>query len=196
MKRIVFPIALALLTVACATPDPGGARAAAGETATAPKIGSDPGRFYDGGAASGREAERNLRTFDELDFEVFSAQDWTRLHESHDHNVTVTWPDGHDTHGIERHISDLKQLFVHAPDTRILLHPIRIGAKDWTAVMGVMEGTFSKPMTLADGTIIQPTGKAFRINMATIAKWHEGRMIQEWLFWDNETYARQLGLMR
>ncbi len=27
--------------------------------------------------------EKNLKTFDELDFIVFSNQEWTRLHESH-----------------------------------------------------------------------------------------------------------------
>ena len=31
------------------------------------------------------------------------------------HVVSVTWPDGHDTHGIQRHIEDLKAMFVYAP---------------------------------------------------------------------------------
>jgi hypothetical protein len=53
---------------------------------------------------------------------------------------------GHDTNGIQTHIHDLQQLFVHAPDTRIDLHPIRIGSGEWTAVTGVMTGTFTQPM--------------------------------------------------
>jgi hypothetical protein len=32
-------------------------------------------------------ARKNLKTFDELDFEVFSHRDWTRLHESHHKDV-------------------------------------------------------------------------------------------------------------
>ncbi len=149
--------------------------------------------YHGGGVASGVRARQHLETFDELDFEVFSSQDWARLHLSHADNVTVTWPDGRVTSGIDVHIEDLKKLFIHAPDTRIKIHPIRIGAGKWTAVMGVMEGTFTNPMPTGDGDAIAPTGCAFAVNMATIAVWEQGRMIHEWLFWDNQTYLRQLG---
>ena len=33
--------------------------------------------------------EKDLKTFDELDFVVFSNQEWTRLHESHSKDVKV-----------------------------------------------------------------------------------------------------------
>ena len=63
----------------------------------------------------------------------------------------VTWPDGHETKGIDKHIDDLKAMFVFAPDTRILEHPIKIGQGEWTAVVGVMEGTFTAPMPTGPG---------------------------------------------
>src|ERR1700690_693281 len=56
---------------------------------------------------------KHLAIFDTLDYTVFSNQEWTRLHESHAQNVKVNWPDGHFTTGIERHIADLKALFVY-----------------------------------------------------------------------------------
>lgn len=63
--------------------------------------------------------ERHLHTFDVLDFDVFSNQKWDRLGESHAKDIVVTWPDGHETKGIEKHIEDLKALFVFAPDISI-----------------------------------------------------------------------------
>jgi len=45
---------------------------------------------------------KNLITFDTLDFTVFSNQQWTRLHESHDKDIKVNWPDGHYTTGIDK----------------------------------------------------------------------------------------------
>jgi len=93
-----------------------------------------------------------------LAVDVFSNQDWDRLKESHAQNVAVHWPDGQVTHGIDRHISDLKYMFTYAPDTRIKVHPVKAGQSDWTAVVGVMEGTFTRPMITADGKVIQPTG--------------------------------------
>lgn len=112
--------------------------------------------------------KKNLATFDTLDYTVFSNQEWTRLHESHSDNVRVFWPDGHMTQGIGVHIEDLKKLFVYAPDTRIKEHPIRFGSGKFTAVTGVFEGTFTRPMPISNGQFIQPTGKAFKMPMATI----------------------------
>lgn len=140
--------------------------------------------------------ETNLATFDTLDYTVFSNQEWTRLHESHAKDIKVYWPDGHMTEGIDVHIKDLSALFVYAPDTRIKEHPIRIGSGRYTAVTGVFEGTFTKPMPIGDGKFIQPTGKAFKMPMATIGIWENGVMIEEHLFWDNQTYMKQIGLAK
>ena len=138
--------------------------------------------------------EKNLKTFDELDFVVFSNQEWTRLHESHSKDIKVYWPDGHYTTGIEKHLEDLKALFVYAPDTAVRVHPIKFGSGDFTAVTGFMTGTFTKPMPIGDGKFIQPTGKKFNVPMCTIGHWKDGVMIEEYLYWDNATYMNQIGL--
>jgi hypothetical protein len=142
------------------------------------------------------ELAKNLATFDTLDYTVFSNAQWVRLHESHSKDVKVNWPDGHFTVGIEKHIQDLAAMFVYAPDTRIKQHPIRFGNStgEWTAVTGIMEGTFSKPMPIGNGKFIQPTGKSFKLPMCTIGHWVNGIMNEEYLFWDNQTYMNQLGL--
>ncbi len=142
------------------------------------------------------KVERNLRVFDTLDFDVFSNQKWERLHESHSADIVVTWPDGHETRGIDRHIDDLKALFVFAPDIKIKEHPIRFGSGSWTSVTGVMTGTFTQPMPLGDGKTIPPNGKRFAIGMATIGHWQGKTMDHEWLFWDNQDFMKQLGLAK
>ena len=57
------------------------------------------------------KVERNLKVFDTLDFDVFSNQKWDRLKESHSADIVVTWPDGHETKGIDHHIDDLKAMY-------------------------------------------------------------------------------------
>lgn len=169
-----------------------GALGAAGCASSRPAPALAAGEF--GRAVHGAEAAQHIAVFDALDFDVFSHQHWDRLNESHAQDVTVTWPDGHDTHGIDVHIHDLQQLFVHAPDTAIQLHPIRIALDDWTAVTGVMTGTFTRPMVLPNGTSIPPTGNHFTLQMATISHWSHGHIDHEWLYWDNQAYAQQLGI--
>jgi SnoaL-like polyketide cyclase len=138
--------------------------------------------------------EKHLKDFDDLDFDVFSNQKWDRLKDSHAPDIVVTWPDGHETKGIEKHIEDLKALFVFAPDITIKEHPIRFGSGSWTSVTGVMTGTFTNPMPLPDGKTIPPTGKRFAIGMVTVGHWKGTTMDHEWLFWDNQDFMKQLGL--
>jgi predicted ester cyclase len=145
--------------------------------------------------AAKKVEEANLANFDDLDFNVFSGQKWDQLGKSHSKDITVHWPDGRITKGIEPHIQDLKTMFVYAPDTRIKEHPIKIVSGEWTAVTGVMEGTFSQPMPIGGGKSIPPTGKSFKLTMATIGHWKDGTMDEEWLFWDNHTYMNQMGLV-
>ncbi len=144
--------------------------------------------------AAEKIANTHLATFDTLDFDVFTNQKWDRLKESHSKDITVHWPDGHETKGIERHIEDLKEMFIYAPDTRILVHPIKVASAEWTSVVGVMEGTFTKPMPTGDGKVIRPTGKAFKLIMCTVGHWKNGTMDEEYLFWDNQTFMMQIGL--
>lgn len=145
-------------------------------------------------AAANALIAKNLQKFDTLDFTVFSNRDWKRLHESHAKDILVHFPDGHTERGLDQHIKTLDAMFVYAPDTRIKQHPIRIGSGNITAVMGWMEGTFTKPMPIGGGKFIQPTGKSFRLPMATIGIWKDGVMTEEYLFWDNKSYLDQIGV--
>lgn len=138
--------------------------------------------------------QKRLVQFDTLDFVVFSRQDWLRFHESHSNDIVVNWPDGHHTNGLAKHIEDMKAMFVYAPNTNIKVHPIRFGSGDFTCVTGVMTGTFSKPMPIGGGKFIQPTGKSFSLPMCTVGRWKDGVMVEETLYWDNQTYMTQMGL--
>lgn len=140
---------------------------------------------------------KNLATFDELDFKVYTNQQWADLHKSHAKDILVHYPDGHTTKGIPDHVKELQYMWTFAPDNRIEEHPVRFGTNDasWTAVIGYLDGTFTKPMVMANGQTIQPTGKKYHLPMATLGRWNkEGTMDEEYLFWDNATFMKQLGI--
>lgn len=146
--------------------------------------------------ATHAQEQKNLANFDDLDFNVYSNQKWDELSKSHAPDIVVHWPDGRTTTGIDPHIADLKQQFVFAPDTKIKTHPIKIAQDNWTAVAGVMEGTFSQPMLTPDGKTIAPTNKPFKLDMVTISRWENGVMKEEWLIWDNQAFLKQIGLAK
>lgn len=184
MKRLATLLALAALSL------PALAQNAAPPQDMVPALMTELARHQEDEA----RVAQNIATFDTLDFDVFTHQKWDRLQESHHKDIVVHWPDGHQTQGIDVHIADLKAMFVYAPDTRIQTHPVKFGQGEWTGVIGVMEGSFTKPMPLPGGKSVAPTGKPFKLTMATIGRWREGVMIEEYLFWDNATFMKQIGL--
>lgn len=142
------------------------------------------------------QEDRNLQTFDELDFVHYSGQQWDHFHRSHAQNIVVHYPDGHTTTGLDAHIAELKPQFVFAPDTRIRTHPVKVAQGNLTAVTGTMEGTFTRPMPLPGGKTLAPTNKPFKLDMATVGRWENGVMVEEWLFWDNQAFMKQIGAAR
>lgn len=151
-------------------------------------------------AAAGPDAvvAANLKRFDQLDFDAYSnRKDMELFKRLHCPDVKVVFPDGRVTTGIDAHVDDINNiLFNGTPDSRITAHPISFGSNDWTVSTGVLEATFSEPMKLADGKEIPPTGKAVKMSMATLAKWTNGCISEEHLFWDNAEYMKQLGLSK
>ncbi len=186
MRKITVTLALAVISILGF----GGEVAIAQEQFEHPRFPDPPHERQAPGV------EKKLKVFDALDFDVFSNQKWNRLGESHADDIIVTWPDGHETRGIQKHIEDLKALFVWCPDINIKAHPIRFGSGSWTAVTSVMTGTFSKPMPAANGATIPPTGKRFAVGMVTLGHWKNGKMDHEWLIWDNQEFLKQIGLAK
>ena len=147
-----------------------------------------------GGGSAKAQQQKHLEIFDDLDFNVYSGQKWGEFHRSHAEHIVVHYPDGHTTMGLAAHLEELKPQFEFAPDTQIKVHPVKVAQDNFTAVTGIMEGTFSRPMKLPNGQVIAPTGKRFKLEMATFGRWENGVMVEEWLFWDNQTFMKQIGL--
>jgi hypothetical protein len=133
---------------------------------------------------------KNIATFDDLDFNVFTHQKWDELRKSHSKDIVVHWPDGHQTNGIEKHIEDLKAMFVYAPDTRIQQrHGRHVHEADArperqadSAHRQSVQDHDGDPITLVHSPEPNLTGCA------------QGTMDEEYLFWDNATYMTQIGL--
>ena len=140
--------------------------------------------------------DAHLIRFDSLDFDVYSHSKWNLLGVSHDENIVVTYPDGHQTTDITTHINELKPMFVFAPDTRIEEHSIKFGSGEYTCVTGFILGTFTKSMPVGGGITVPPTGKSFKLPMCTVARWKNGKMIEEYLYWDNFSFMKQIGLAK
>lgn len=73
--------------------------------------------------------------------------------------------------------------------------PTRIVQGEWTGVVGMIEGTVSKPLPIGNGRFIEPTNKPYKLTVATFGDWtNNSVMDEEYLFWDNQAFYKQIGL--
>jgi hypothetical protein len=99
-------------------------------------------------------------------------------------------------HGRAAHAATMEQMFHIFPNVHVYNdpYPIQFGSGDWITVITRVTGTFTREMTLPDGTVIAPTGKAFDNDFTTTAKWDGDLLIEEYVFWDSALQAQQIGL--
>ena len=103
----------------------------------------------------------NLDRFDELDFNAWNNRNWTLFSEIHTPDVLVVDFSGNTTRGIEQHLQWATAFTSAQPESKVLVHPIKIAAGNWTAATGTLPGNHT---------------------MITLAHWQDGRIAEEYLF--------------
>ncbi len=136
----------------------------------------------------------DLENFDPSKHLSFTPQEWISSNENLTEGVRVMWPDGKFTDGHNDHAEKLKEMFTYAPDTKLTMHPMRFASPEKTATAGMLRGTFTEPLNIGEGKTVRPTGKTFSIPFYTIGFWENGKMVEKYFFWDEESYRSQLGL--
>ncbi|MEV0587462.1 ester cyclase [Nonomuraea sp. NPDC050310] len=128
--------------------------------------------------------------------DAWNAQDWATFARYHADDVVVRLPGQPPSHGVEHHEADARRVFATFPDNQVSNRPYRVllAEGDWTCSIARFSGTMTEPMRLPDGTVLPPTGKSFEVDFCTVARWADGRIVEENLFYDRDAMMRQLGL--
>jgi hypothetical protein len=99
----------------------------------------------------------NLELFDNVTFEGINNNNETALKEIHTPDVLAVGFGENVTRGIEPHLDDVENI----NGTKIIAHPIKIAAGNWTIVTGQTDSG---------------------ISMVTIARWEDNRIAEEYVF--------------
>ena len=129
--------------------------------------------------------------------DAFNARDFAAVDEVHHPDMVAYIPGlAEPVYGKEAHAAAMQQMLRIFPDMHVYSdpYPIQFGSGDWITVITNSTGTFAGEMTLPDGTVIPPTGKAFDVEFGQTTKWEGDQLVIISAFWDARLQARQLGL--
>lgn len=147
------------------------------------------------GATAGRTA-RLLELMKRGD-EAFNAREFAAMDEVHDPDMVAhITGTAEPIYGRAAHAKAMAQMLKSFPDMQVHSdpYPIQFGNGDWITVVTRATGTFSGGMTLPDGHVVPPTGKAFDLEFGQTTKWSGDQIVMISAFWDSALMARQLGL--
>lgn len=139
--------------------------------------------------------QRNMELMQTLD-DAWNAQDLDTFAKRHKDDTVVRWPGQPATHGVAAHRAEAIAFFKTFPDQHLDNRPYKvlIARGDWTCSVAHFTGSMTGPMTGADGTVIPATGKKFDVDFCTVARWDNGQIVEENLFYDLVTFMKQIGL--
>lgn len=139
--------------------------------------------------------KRNLELMQTLD-DAWNGQDWDTFEKRHTTDTVVRWPGQPPTHGVRDHRAESIQFFRTFPDNHLDNRPYKvlIASGDWTCSIARFTGTMKGELVLANGTRIAPTGKPFEVDFCTVARWRDGQIVEENLFYDLVGLMQQIGV--
>jgi ketosteroid isomerase-like protein len=140
--------------------------------------------------------KENLELMKTLD-DAWNSQNWEVFRKRHSQDTAVFWPGQPDpTRGRHNHEVESVEFFKTFPDNHLINNPYKIlfGQGDWTCTIADFTGTMKGPMKGADGKLIPPTNKSFKIEFCTVAHWKDGEIVEERLFYDLVGLLKQIGL--
>jgi hypothetical protein len=128
--------------------------------------------------------------------DLFNARDWQALDDVHHPDMIAFIPGSAEPiYGRKAHGAAMQQLVRMFPDVRVHTpYPVQFGGDDWITVVTNATGTFTGEMTLPDGNVVPPTGKAFDLEFAQTSKWKGDQLIVISAFWDSAAQRKQIGL--
>ena len=138
---------------------------------------------------------KNMELMQTLD-DAWNAQDWDTFDQRHKPDVVVRWPAQPPTHGRHDHRAEGVQMFKTFPDNKVHNRPYKtfFASGDWTCSIARFTGTMKGAMIGPGGKGIPPTGKSFEVDFCTVARWDNGEIVEENLFYDVVGLMNQIGV--
>jgi steroid delta-isomerase-like uncharacterized protein len=132
------------------------------------------------------------RDLAEAHVRAFNERAWSRAAEIYAPDLVVVEPGG-TTHGIESFLGHAQGFAAAFPDSRMEVTTI-IESGHHAAAEGLYSGTHTGPLATPQGEV-PPTGRTLRLPICLVFEVAAGRIASNHVYYDQMTFAAQLGLL-
>ncbi|MFI4972974.1 MAG: ester cyclase [Caulobacterales bacterium] len=142
---------------------------------------------------SGGDNLDRMKTLDDS----WNAQDWEVFRSRHSADTAVYWPGQPEpTRGREAHQAE-SEAFFKSIENQLDNNPYKVmfASGDWTCTIARWTGRMVGPMRGLDGQMHAATNRPFELEFCTVARWKDGEIVEEKLFYDQVGFLRQIGLL-
>src|SRR5262249_53979104 len=115
----------------------------------------------------------------------------------HSSDTKEYWPGQPDpTRGREARQAE-SEAFLKTVENHLDSNPYRamLGSGDWTCTIARWKGKMIVPWKDLQGTVHDATGKALELEFCRVARWTNGEIVEENLFYDQVGFLRQIGVL-
>ena len=141
-------------------------------------------------------SEDNLKLMKTLD-DSWNAQNWDVFRKRHSSDTAVHWPGQPEpTRGREPHQAE-SAAFFKSIENQLENNPYRVmfASGDWTCTIARWKGKMIGPWKDLQGKVHPATGKSFDLEFCTVARWQDGEIVEENLFYDQVGFLTQIGVL-
>jgi hypothetical protein len=134
---------------------------------------------------SGYSVMNNLERFKTID-EAYNARDWNAYSALLDEGFRG-WIQGKViSEGKAEHVNAAKQFCAISADNRVHNAPYTVALqdRDWSCTIARFTGTLTGVLRTEQGKTAEPNREAFDTTLAVIARWVDGRIVEEYEFLD------------
>lgn len=138
----------------------------------------------------------NLERMKTLD-DAWNAQNWDVFRQRHSADTAVYWPGQPEpTRGRDAHQAESEEFF-KSIQNHLDNNPYEVmfASGDWTCTIARWTGRMVGPVKGLDGKVHPPTNKPFELEFCTVARWKDGEIVEEKLFYDQVGFLRQIGVL-
>ena len=140
--------------------------------------------------------EDNLQRMKSLD-DAWNSQNWEVFRKRHSADTAVYWPGQLEpTRGRAAHQAE-SEAFFKSIENHLENNPykVMVASGDWTCTIANWKGRMIGPWKGLDGKVHPPTNKRFELEFCTVARWQNGEIVEEKLFYDQVSFLKQMGVL-